>query len=182
MCIYIQICIYRHVYLYTSVYKSTYLYVFIGIELNPWEESRAYQSYKNELDDLPPNAVPQYPRDKKLIGLSMNAPNSHKLYIHYCTNCIGMMHFIHTWNKDVEEALNGNFNMRTVNLKFEKYKDTIKYLKETITEQVYIYIYIYMYIYIYIYIYIRICIVYTYSVLKYIYMFINIYIYIHINH
>ena len=82
----------------------------------------------------------------------MNAPNSHKLYIHYCTNCIGMMHFIHRWNTDVEEALNGNFNMRTVNLKFERYKSTIKFLTDTVTEQVHMCIYVCIYIYIYIYI------------------------------
>lgn len=106
-----------------------------GIELNPWEESKAYKTYKNEEADLPPNAQPNFPRDKKLIGLSMNAPNTHKLYIHYCTNCIGMMHFIHVWNKDVEVALNGNYNMNKVNLRFEKYKQTIEFLTQTIREQ-----------------------------------------------
>jgi hypothetical protein len=70
--------------MYMNTYTNKHTNVFKGIELNPWEESRAYQSYKNEQDDLPPNAQPQYPRDRKLIGLSFVYCIYVYIYVYVC--------------------------------------------------------------------------------------------------
>lgn len=46
-----------------------------------------------------------------------------------------MMHFVHTWNKEVEVALQGTYSLQKLNQKFDKAKEQVRFLTSVIREQ-----------------------------------------------
>ena len=59
-----------------------------GRELNPWEQSKAYTIHLTE-HETPLPVDEEYPRDRKMITLTLHSPNTHKVYVQYCKACIG---------------------------------------------------------------------------------------------
>ena len=41
---------------------------------------------------------------------------------------LGMMHFVHTWNREVETALEGTYSLQRLTQKFEKAKEQVRCL------------------------------------------------------
>ena len=46
-----------------------------------------------------------------------------------------MMHFVHTWNQQIETALDGTFSLQRITEKLEKTKEQVKFLTGVIREQ-----------------------------------------------
>jgi hypothetical protein len=62
-----------------------------GRELNPWEQSRTYSSRMRGKNIENPTGKKDnlFFRERKLINLSLHSPNTHKVFVQYCTECIG---------------------------------------------------------------------------------------------
>ncbi len=70
-----------------------------GKDLNPWEKSRSYRkALKNRFGN-----DSSISREAK--SLTLFAPKSHRLFVRYCTDCVGFMNFVRDWDREVEEAL-----------------------------------------------------------------------------
>ena len=76
-----------------------------------------------------------FPRTKKLYSLKLNTPDTHKVLVQYCEDCVGMLHLVRDWNQEVEASLNQHFNMPIIEEKIKNYKQKIEFLKNVIYDQ-----------------------------------------------
>ena len=71
----------------------------LGRAPNPWESSKAYLSYqKRKHEDTGEFA---FPRTMRTISMPLKAPDTHRVLIHYCENCIGVLTEQHTLSANI---------------------------------------------------------------------------------
>ena len=62
----------------------------LGRAPNPWENSKAYLSYQKR-KHADEDVEFAFPRNMRTISMPLKAPDTHRVLIHYCDNCIGML-------------------------------------------------------------------------------------------
>lgn len=100
-----------------------------GKDLNPWEKSKSYRkALKSRVGS---DAVPT--DDSR--SLTLFAPRNHRLFVRYCSDCVGFMNFVRDWNREVEESLSLKLEGKAMLAQLNSHKAFVNSLNEIIAAQ-----------------------------------------------
>jgi hypothetical protein len=68
-------------------------------------------------------------------AIQLHAPSSHRLYVNYCKECIGIMSLVQDWNYNVEEGLHQMERNQKISTENELLKTTVSKLNDIILRQ-----------------------------------------------
>ena len=95
---------------------------------NPWEHSRSFRRYCRLLKGPTFN----YPTHLNGECIDVTAPTNFKVYVRHCTDCIGMISFVKSWNDTIEEAIRFKVEYAAIDTKIEDFKKLINNLQDII--------------------------------------------------
>lgn len=95
--------------------------------INPWEQSRAYK----RLQRIEKGPSYQYP-DTKGYSLQLNRPTSYKLFVRYCSECVGTIQFVRAWNYEVENNLRFRAEYNQIDNRIQEMQRVINSLQDSI--------------------------------------------------
>ena len=98
--------------------------------LNPWDQSRGYRRIMRK-------TVNHAYKPPVTNGGSFQiaAPSQHKLFVRYCSECIGLIAVVKSWNSEVEDSLQFKADNIDITRVLDEFRNLINRLNATIEQQ-----------------------------------------------
>jgi hypothetical protein len=99
--------------------------------LNPWENSRSFR----RVCRLEKGPTFNYPTHLNGECIDAFAPSNYKVYVRHCSDCVGMISFVKSWNQKIEEAIQFKVEYASVDTKIEDFKRLISSLQNIVIDK-----------------------------------------------
>jgi hypothetical protein len=100
-----------------------------GQQLSPWEQGKAFAKGQRNLKGK------MYNPHSGGATISLHSPASHKLYVNYCKECVGVMSMVALWNSEVERAVQHLNNGDRMVIEMENMKRSVAAIQQVVLQQ-----------------------------------------------